>query len=210
MTQVDEGCSLAKTCQLGRLRGLRADRFLSNFNPRQPESPGLETVFGTYLVQLFIVEQVSKVRFFWSFSLRMFLIVPLRWLAINFCAFDKLFHNTNSMRSYRDPTEIASSAVFCQHEAKSEPFRIRFAYFSRSIERIQYKTREIRIGRQIAVNLGTCRHFYVLTLKDKAVKLCHSTIFKVFGGWGLGCQCFTTLFVIFVAKKVSKITILAN
>ena len=59
--------------------------------------------------------------------------VPLRWLAIGFRAFDTLFYNRNSVRSYQDPTEIArmfASAVFCQHEAKSEPFRMRFAYFS--------------------------------------------------------------------------------
>ena len=33
--------------------------------------------------------------------------VPSRWLAIGFRAFDKLFYNRNSIRSYRDPTEIA-------------------------------------------------------------------------------------------------------
>ena len=35
--------------------------------------------------------------------------------------------------------EDVRSAVFLQDEAKSEPFRMRFAYFSRSISRIQYK-----------------------------------------------------------------------
>ena len=35
--------------------------------------------------------------------------VPLRWLAIGFRAFDKLFYNRNSIRSYRDPTEIAKT-----------------------------------------------------------------------------------------------------
>jgi hypothetical protein len=33
--------------------------------------------------------------------------VPLRWLAIGFRAFDTLFYNRNSIRSYRDPTETA-------------------------------------------------------------------------------------------------------
>ena len=33
--------------------------------------------------------------------------VPLRWLAIGFQAFDKLFYNRNSIRSYHNPTEIA-------------------------------------------------------------------------------------------------------
>ena len=47
---------------------------------------------------------------------------------------------------------------------QSEPFRMWFAYFSRIIQRIQYKTREI--GRQLAVNLGTCHHFYILSLDD--------------------------------------------
>ena len=33
--------------------------------------------------------------------------VSLRWLAFGFRAFDKLFYNRNSIRSYRGPTEIA-------------------------------------------------------------------------------------------------------
>ena len=33
--------------------------------------------------------------------------VLLRWFAVGFRAFDKLFYNRNSIRSYCDPTEIA-------------------------------------------------------------------------------------------------------
>ena len=33
--------------------------------------------------------------------------VPLRWLAIGFRVFDNFFYNRNSIRSYRDPMEIA-------------------------------------------------------------------------------------------------------
>ena len=33
--------------------------------------------------------------------------VPLRWLAIGFRVFDNFFYNGNSIRSYRDPMEIA-------------------------------------------------------------------------------------------------------
>ena len=35
--------------------------------------------------------------------------VPLRWIGIGFRAFDKLFYNRNTIRSYRDPTEIAKT-----------------------------------------------------------------------------------------------------
>ena len=88
--------------------------------------------------------------------------VPLRWLTIGFRAFDKLFYNRNSLRSYvyvrsHGNKENVLLTVFRQHEAKSEPFRMRFASLSRSISRIQYKKREI--GGQIGVNLGICQHF---------------------------------------------------
>ena len=73
------------------------------------------------------------------------------------------------------------SEPFRMRFTQSEPFRMRFAYFSRSIQRIQYITREI--GGQIAVSLGTCHCFYILTLKDKVVKRSHLTIIKVSGGW---------------------------
>ena len=33
--------------------------------------------------------------------------VPLHWLVIGFCAFDKLFCNRNSIRAYHNPTETA-------------------------------------------------------------------------------------------------------
>ena len=82
---------------------------------------------------------------------------------------------------------------------------MRFAVFLRSIQRIQYKTREI--GRRIAVNLGTCHHFYILSLEDKVVKHCHLTIFKVSGGWVASVYHFIHYLH---SKKGSKITILAN
>ena len=37
--------------------------------------------------------------------------VPLRWLAIGFRVFDIFFYNRNSIRSYRDPMEIARTFV---------------------------------------------------------------------------------------------------
>ena len=37
--------------------------------------------------------------------------VPLRWLAIGFRAFDKIFYSRNSIRYYRDPTEIARTFI---------------------------------------------------------------------------------------------------
>ena len=68
------------------------------------------------------------------------------------------------MRSYERSTEIERVMV----GTKSEPFRMRFAYFSRSIPRIEYKIR--KMGGQDAVNSGTCQHIYILTLKDKVLK----------------------------------------
>ena len=126
-----------------------------------------------------------------------------------FRAFDKHFYCGNSRRSYRGHTKIArmfARRFFPQHKANSEPFRTRVAYFSRSISRIQYK--KSWNGGQIAVNLGTCQHFLILKGKDKVIKRCCSSIFKVPGGWD------ASVLSLYSSsswrKKVSKISLLAN
>ena len=81
-------------------------------------------------------------------------------------AFDYLFYNRNCIRSWCDPTEHVGNREhvwWSLVDTESEPFRMRFAYFSHSIPRIQYKS--VKIGGQIAVNLRICHHFYILTLK---------------------------------------------
>ena len=106
----------------------------------------------------------------------------------------------------RANTEDVHLPVFRQHEAKLESFRMRFAYFSRSsISRIQYKKREI--AGQITVNIGICQYFEILTLKDKVIRQCS---LRIYGVRGLGCKRFITLCIIFKAKKVSKISVLAD
>ena len=107
--------------------------------------------------------------------------VPWRWIANGFRAFDNLFYYRNSVRVYVRSTVGTQSEPFRMRFVQSEPFGVRFACFSGSLQRIQYKMREI--GGQTAGNLGTCHHVYILTLKNKVVKRCSLTIFKVSGGW---------------------------
>ena len=73
--------------------------------------------------------------------------VPLRWLAIGFCAYGEIFYKRNTWynilpQSHGNSGDVRSRVrlvVFHQHKAKLEPFRMRFACFLRSISRIQYK-----------------------------------------------------------------------
>ena len=127
---------------------------------------------------------------------------PWCWIANGFRAFDNIFYNKNNIKSCVRSTVGTQSEPFRIPSAQSEPFRMRFAHFSRRIQRIQYKTGEI--GGQTAVNLGTCHHFYILTLKDKVVKRCHSTIFKVSGGWD------ASVLPLYSSSSWQKITVLAN
>ena len=107
VTKVEEGWSLAKTCQREVRKADRADRFLPNFNALQPEWIRFKTVLGRYWVQ-FLHCWASMEMSFSIFSRGMFRLYCHVWTWYKIEGDDRLAGPGLKLRQWR--------TWFCIHE----------------------------------------------------------------------------------------------